>query len=101
MDTPEVPTVHRCGAGGRQWARLVVQLLVSYLTGELFSLHFRGDITIPVTPKAKLTQDYHCQFPDGYAFILRGQRFGKSVPRKGADVFSIKILRDTTYFILA
>lgn len=35
----------------------VAQLFVSQLTGEPFCLHFQGDITIPVTPKAKLTQE--------------------------------------------
>ena len=81
--------MRRCGAGLRQWAWLVAWLFVSYLTGELFSLPLRGDITIPVTPKAKLTQEV----PVGYEFILRGQRFGKSMSKKEAIVFLIKILR--------
>lgn len=35
----------------------VAQLFVSYLTAEPFCLYFQGDITIPVTLKAKLTQE--------------------------------------------
>jgi hypothetical protein len=35
----------------------VASLFVSRLTAEPFCLHFQGDITIPVTPEAKLTQE--------------------------------------------